>query len=242
MLQQGPHCRRSYPHPRQALRAILSIRAERWDAQSALQLIPRVARQIEQAIDLSNSDMFRSVNNFYNLVAGADLSLFNDAKIKAGPLMRNQQCRHLWIVHAKADAVTGNAGLGHLQQRAANAVAIADAHLVVGKTIDGQVFAEVPILEVWPLEELFPVPVGVELIHHDGAIFSAVSPQVALPIAIEVETARHDPAGDRPLEDSGVYYFALPGDIAREPDTDCDHCVHFVLLSVKIRPSMMVRR
>ena len=68
--------------------------AERWDAQSTLQLIRCVAGQVKQPIDFLDSDMLRSVGDLHDLVARADLPFFDDTEIKARSLMRNQQRRH----------------------------------------------------------------------------------------------------------------------------------------------------
>jgi hypothetical protein len=132
--------------------------------------------------------------------------------------MRDQECRHLRVVHPYTDAIAGDARLRHLKQRAADPVAISDANLVIGKPIDCQVLAELTVLEVVTLQVHLPITIGVELIDHHSTMFSAVTCDVALTITVEIEAARHHPAGYGPLPDSGVDHSALPFDIGWEAD------------------------
>ncbi len=145
--------------------------------------------------------------------------------------MGNKECRHLRVIHPYADAVAGNPRLGHFEECAPDAVAISNADLVIGKALDGEVLTEVAILKVLPLQLIRPVAVGVELIHHQGAMLSAVACKVTLAIAIQIETARHYPAGDGSLKDGGADYLALPLDIARQPDIHRDERAHLAFSS-----------
>ena len=107
-----------------------------------------MAGQVKQSINLFDSDMLRAVGNLHDLIARADLTFFKDTAIKAGSLMRDQECRYLRVVHPYADAIAGDAWLGHFKQSSADPVAIPDADFVVGKAIHCQVLAELTILEV----------------------------------------------------------------------------------------------
>jgi hypothetical protein len=49
-------------------------------------------------------------------------------------------------------------------------------------------------------------------------MLSAVACEIALPIAVKIETARHHPACYGSLPDSGVNHFALPFDIDWKAD------------------------
>ncbi len=170
--------------------------------------------------------LLRPVGDLHDLVSCADFSFFNHAEIEARALVGNEQAGHLRIGHANADSIAGDSRLGDFEQRAADAVTIADADLVIGKTIDGQVFAELTILKVMSLQLLLPVAIGVELIDHHGAVLSAVPCQISLSVAVEVQTPRHHPAGDRLLPDSRAHDFALPFDIARKTDIHRDDRIH----------------
>jgi hypothetical protein len=110
----------------------------------------------------------------HDLVAGLDLSPFQDMEIEAGPAVRDKQRGHLRLVHADADPVAGDARLRHFEQSAPNTVMIADAHLVVGQTFDGEVLAEFPISEVGSAELALPIAVGFDLVDEDGPVLAAV--------------------------------------------------------------------
>ncbi len=73
----------------------------------------------------------------------------------------------------------------------ADAVPVADANLVIRKSIDGEVFSELAEGEILATEELLPVVVGVHLIHKYGSLFTAVAGEVTLRIAINVKGAHH---------------------------------------------------
>jgi hypothetical protein len=177
-----------------------------------------MAGQIKQSINLLDSDALRAVGNLHYLVACSDLAFFKDTAIKAWPLMRDQECGHLRVVHPYTDAIAGDARLRYFKERAADSVAISDADLVIGKAIDSEVLPELAILEVVALELCLPVAIGVELIDHHGTMLSSVACEITLTITVKIETARHYPACYRPLPDSGVDHFALPFDIGRKAD------------------------
>jgi hypothetical protein len=60
--------------------------------------------------------------------------------------------------------------------------------------------------------------VGVDLIDEDGAVFTAMPGQVALPVAIDIEPPNHPRALDRVFPHAGVDGPALPGHILRHAD------------------------
>ena len=62
---------------------------------------------------------------------------------------------------------------------------------IVVKTIDSQVLAELPILEVVTLKVRLPVAIGVELIDHHSTVLPAVARELALTITVTIKTARH---------------------------------------------------
>ncbi len=177
-----------------------------------------MAGQIKQAIDFLDRNMLGAVGDLHDLVACADLAFFDDTAIKAWPFVRDQERRHLRVVHPYADAIAGDARLRHFEQRATDPVAISDADFVIAKAIDCEVFAELAILEVVTLEVRLPVAIGVELIDHHRTVLSAMAGEIALAVAVKIETARHHPTGGRPLPDSGMDHLALPLDIDWKAD------------------------
>ena len=102
----------------------------------------------KQRVNLGDGQTFGTGQDLHDLVAGFDLALFEDAKIKARPVMRHHERRHLRLVHSDAEPVAGDARLRHLEQRASNPVMVADAHLCVGQAVDREVLAELTVNEV----------------------------------------------------------------------------------------------
>src|SRR4029078_12275527 len=103
-----------------------------------------------------------------------------------------------------------------------DAIAVADAHLVVGQTVDGEVLAEVAVGQVGSPEEGLPVPVRVQLVDEDGSVRAPMPPEVTLAVAVDVQTTHHAWAVDGSLPDPGVDARAPPRDVDRKPDVDRD--------------------
>src|SRR4051812_46516058 len=144
--------------------------------------------------------------------------------------MRDQQRRQLWLPHPHADAKARHPGLGDLELCLADAVAVADADLVIGESFDGEVLAELAELAVVATEELLPMPVRLELVDEHGAFLTAVAAEIALPVPVDVEPADHLRPGDRPLPHAGVHGAALPGDVRGQADVDRQQPWHAPLL------------
>jgi hypothetical protein len=105
----------------------------------------------------------------------------------------HQQRRHLRIIHSNADAIACDPRLRDFKKSSSNSVAISDANITVWETLDGQVLAELPVIKVSPSEIVLPISIGLELVHHHSAMFASVSGEIALSIAVDIETACHDP-------------------------------------------------
>jgi hypothetical protein len=101
--------------------------------------------------------------------------------------MGHQQRRHRRLVHADANAVTGDARLRDFERRSADAVAVADADLVVGETLDGEVLAELAVAEIAPSELSLLVAVRVDLVDEHGAVLAAVREPVGLVVPVDVD-------------------------------------------------------
>src|SRR3546814_1584990 len=80
---------------------------------------------------------------------------------------------------------SGDARLGHFEQSAADAVAVANAHLLVGQAVDGEVLPELAIGEIVSTKLALPIAIGVDLIDEDGSLLAAVASQVPLPVAFD---------------------------------------------------------
>src|SRR5215831_8687513 len=115
--------------------------------------------RIEQCIDLCDSHSLVRLSHLHNFVAGAHLAFPQDTKVEPRPPAGCQQSRHPWLVHPNADAITGNARLGDLEQCAADLIMITDAHGIVGQSLDREVLAELSMDEVGSLQLLLPIAI-----------------------------------------------------------------------------------
>jgi hypothetical protein len=129
-------------------------------------------------------------------------------------------------MHPDADAVARHPRLGDLEERAADAVAVADADLVVLQPLDREVLAELPIAEVVAAELALPIPVGAQLIDEDRAMLAAVRQAVGLVVAVDVDPPHHPRAVHGGLPDRGANRLALPRDLARPADVERDEPHH----------------
>jgi hypothetical protein len=137
--------------------------------------------------------------------------------------MGDQQRRHLGLGHAHADAIAGDPRLRDLEDRPADAVPVADADAVIGQAIDGEVLPELTVGEVAPPQVPLPVAVGLDLVDEHGALLSAVTLRVALPVAVDVQAADHPAPVHRLLPDPGGDGLALPLDLTWQAHIDRQH-------------------
>jgi hypothetical protein len=175
-----------------------------------------MTRQVQESVYLRYGHPFRTVHDLYDFIACPNLSLFDHPEVKARTSVGHQQRRHLRIVHSNADAIAGHPRLRDFKESSPNSVAISDANVIIRKALDGQILAELSIDKVSPPEIFLPVSIGLELIHHHSAMFASVSGEIALSIAVDIETACHDPIGHRCLPYGGMDKLSLPFDVARK--------------------------
>lgn len=116
----------------------------------------------------------------------------------------------LAIIHSNADSVAGYSRLRHFEYPITNAVAIANANLVVRKPLNGEILSKLAADEVFASEKAFPVVIRVHLINKDGTLLSAVTGEIALGVAIDVELAHHSPAFHWRFPDRGTDSLAVP--------------------------------
>ena len=74
--------------------------------------------------------------------------------------MCDEQRRHARLVHADADSVAGYAWLAHFEDRIANSVSITYADLIIRKSFDREVLAELAETKIIATQKVFPVMVG----------------------------------------------------------------------------------
>jgi hypothetical protein len=181
---------------------------------------------VQELIGLGHRHALGTLGDLLDPIACADLSFFEHAQIESRPAVRHHQCGHGGKARANAHFETGDAWLRDFEQRRADAKAIADTDLRVCQTRDGQVLPEEAVLEIRSAEMRAPIFVGLELIHHDGALFAAVTHEIRLSIAREIETARLHSAANRTLPDRGSHEPSAPTDVLRRSDVHRDHAAH----------------
>src|SRR4030095_414054 len=101
--------------------------------------------------------------------------------------MSDDQGWHPRLAHPEAEAIARHPRLADFEQSRPDPVAVADADLVVGEPLNGEVLSELPVSEVVAPEESLPVSVGLDLVDEHRPVDSAVSGQVSLAIAVDVE-------------------------------------------------------
>ncbi|HZT15740.1 MAG TPA: hypothetical protein VFA19_07295 [Gaiellaceae bacterium] len=74
--------------------------------------------------------------------------------------------------------------------------------------------------EVVSPELVLPVAVGLDLVDEDGALLAAVSGEVALSVAVDVESAHAPGTTHRVLEDACEDRLPLPRHVLRQADVD----------------------
>jgi hypothetical protein len=100
--------------------------------------------------------------------------------------MRHQEGRHPRLVQSDAHAVTRHAGLGYFEERGANPVAIAYAHLIVGQAFHCKILAELPERKITAPEVMLPIAIGIQLVDQYRAVLSSMPRKIPLSVAIHV--------------------------------------------------------
>src|SRR5580704_10980267 len=185
-----------------------------------------MSRQVQECVNIGHADSLGTVSNFLDLVACPNCSFLQHAKVKSRPAMFNDQSCHARFLHANAEAVAGNARLRDFQYRVTNAVAIADADLVIRKPLDGEIFSKLAEDEILTSEEILPVVIGIHLIDKNGALLSAMTGQIALAVANNIELAHHLPSRHWIFPDRGADGLTVPSYVARKTDIHGEECGH----------------
>jgi hypothetical protein len=155
-----------------------------------------MSRQIQDCVNVGHTDSFWTVSSFYNVIACANFSLLQHAKVKPWSVMFYEQRWHSRFIHADADAVARHAWLRYFKLGTTDAVSIADADLVISKSLDGEVFSELAESKIATAQEALPVMVRIHLVDKYGAVLPAVTGEIGLRIAIDIELAHHSPSID----------------------------------------------
>ncbi len=214
----GGHTGRRAPQERVERRAPPG--RQRLDLHCALKLVPRVRRRIEKRVDLRDGHAIVRLAHLDDAVAGAHVPFPKHAQVEARPAARRQQRRHPRFVHADADAIASYPRLRDLEQRGADLVPVTDANHIVGQPSDREILAELSVNEISPPKLLLPMTIGFDLIHEHGALLASVPGQIALPVAVQIQTADTAAAGDGIFPDPRSHRAAIPLDVTRQADVD----------------------
>jgi hypothetical protein len=161
-----------------------------------------------------------------DVVAGADITFSQHAQIEARAVVRNDQCRHARLVHANPQPETRHSRLCDLEQRRADAVAVSDAHFVVGQALHREILAKLAQNEVVAMKILLPVVVALDLVYEDGAMLTAVTVSISLIIAVDVDPPHQSPPLNGMLPDRRAHDLTVPGDIFRHTHIYGNHARH----------------
>jgi hypothetical protein len=124
--------------------------------------------------------------------------------------------------------------LRDFKDRCADSVSVADANLIVGEAVDGEILSKLAVLEVISAKLVLPVAVGFKLINHHGALFTAVALEISLAIAVQIQPSSKDASGDRAFPDRGADNFALPRNFTWKADIDGEKFRHHLLSTAQL--------
>src|SRR5262249_4333428 len=151
------------PGGQQVAERALPARAQGGDLHGSAQLVLVPAGQVEQRIGVGHAQRVRAGPGLDDLIAGLDLPLGYDPHVEPGPVMADQRGWPSGLAQPQAHPVAGHPRLGDLELGLADAVPVADAHLVVRETVNGEVLPELAVAEVIPAEVSLPVLVRLDL-------------------------------------------------------------------------------
>ena len=197
---------------------LLPARAQRRDVDGLSQHVDVAFGQIEQRVDLGDGQLMAPAMRALDHVARGDPTFADDSEVEARTVMGDKQIRHLGLAEPHAHPEARHPRLGYLELRLADAVAVADADLVVAEAGDGEVLAEHPWHQIVTVEVAPPMVVGLGLVDHHGPLFAAVAAEVALTVSLDVQPADHHRFGHRVLVDTGVDGPAAPRHVGGHAD------------------------
>jgi hypothetical protein len=169
--------------------------------------------QIQEGVNLGHTDPLWTVSNFDNVIACTNFSFLHYAKVETWSVMCYQQGWHPRFIHADANPVARYAWLRYFKFSTTDAVSIADAHLAIRKSLDGEVFSELAESKIVAAQKAFPVVVRIHLVDEYGAVLPSVTRQIGLRIALNIESAHHSPSINWNFPDGRSDRFAVPSHI-----------------------------
>src|SRR5277367_186095 len=192
-----------------------------------------MSRQIQEGVNVGYTDALWTVSDFYNVIVCTNFSLLQHAKVESRSVMCYEHGWHPRFIHANTDAVARYARLCRFKYGVTNAVSIADADLVIRKSLNRKVFSELAEDKVITSEKAFPVVIGLHLINKNGALLPAMTPEIALRIANNIELAHHSSVLHGRFPDRGTDGLTVPCHVAWKTDIDRKQSGHSCLVEVQ---------
>jgi hypothetical protein len=172
--------------------------------------------RIEQRIDFRNGHALSRLSDFNDFVARTHRAFTQHPEVEPWPTAGCQQCRHPRLVHSNTDPIAGNTRLSDLEECATDLITVANAYGIVSQPFDREIFSELTVDEVSPLQMLLPVVMRFYLINEDSSLLTAVPSQVTLTVSLDIQPADATPTMHWILPDPGVHSATLPLDVARK--------------------------
>jgi len=185
-----------------------------------------MVRGIEKGINLRDGHPFWPVRDFFDAVSRSDFAFLDYSKIKAWPMMRDQQRRHLGVIKSQPDFVAGNARLADFEDRTANPEPVADTDFIIREAFDREILAEITVNEIRSAKIFLPIAIGSGLIDHDGPLFSTVARKIGLSVPGQIESSNKDSAIYRLLPNRRSDGLSAPFHVLWQSDIDGDDSVH----------------
>jgi hypothetical protein len=190
--------------------------------------------QVQETINAGHRHALGAIGDFHDVIARPNFSFLQHAKVKPWSVMCYEQGRHTRLIHADAHAVAGHARLRYFQYGTTDTVLIADAHLVIRKSLDGEVFSELTESKIPAAQKALPVMVGVHLVDKYGTVFPSVTGEIALRITINIELAHRSPSCNRKFPHCGSDSFTVPCHVAGKADIYGKQSRHAYLAEARV--------
>jgi hypothetical protein len=110
----------------------------------------------KQGISFGYGHFVGPVRDLLDIVPSTRFAFRDDTEIEPWPPIRNDQGRHLGIVHPNPGAIAGNARPRHFKDRGADLVSVPNANLIVGEAFNSEILSKLSVLKVISTE--FPLP------------------------------------------------------------------------------------
>ncbi|CCE07955.1 hypothetical protein BRAS3843_2490021 [Bradyrhizobium sp. STM 3843] len=212
--------------PQQSLERPPPSRRKRWDPQGVPQAVARMARRIEQRVDLCDRHSLSRLSHLHDIVASTDISFLQDSEIESWTSAGRQQRRHPRFIRPNANAIAGHARLSDLEHGAADLITVADTHVIVRQSFDREVLTELSVDEIAPFQMVLPVAVRVDLVDENSPLLPSMAVQVSLTISVQIQAVHPAAAVHGIFPDAGVHSAPLPRDISRKSNVHGKQSCH----------------